>query len=162
MKKSAELSEDRVYRYSLTRTWDELYPAVMFIGLNPSTADEKTDDPTIRRCIRFAQDWGYGGLVMTNLFAYRATDPRELEKVGMKVAAGGVVHNAILFELADEAGLIVAAWGAWPVAKDRAHFVISKILAGYPICCLGLTKDGSPRHPLYVSANMLPLPFLES
>ena len=78
MIKSAEFSPDKVYRYELWRIWDEALPVCMFIGLNPSTADETVDDPTIRRCINFAKEWGYGQLVMTNLFAFRATKPAEM------------------------------------------------------------------------------------
>lgn len=79
MKKSAILSDDRKYRYSLSRVWDESKNKVMFIGLNPSTADETEDDPTIRRCINFAKSWGYVGLEMTNLFAFRATAPKDMK-----------------------------------------------------------------------------------
>lgn len=78
MIKDAILSEDRKYRYILSRTWDETKPTVLFIGLNPSTADENEDDPTIRRCIIFAKSWGYGGLIMANLFAFRTTNPQGL------------------------------------------------------------------------------------
>ncbi|GHX72979.1 hypothetical protein VCSRO16_3593 [Vibrio cholerae] len=73
MKNTAELSKCRKYRYALWRTWDSDKPFAMFIGLNPSTADEKNDDPTLRRCINFAKSWGYGGVCMANLFAFRAT-----------------------------------------------------------------------------------------
>lgn len=73
MIKDAILSEDRKYRYILSRTWDETKPTVLFIGLNPSTADEKTDDPTIRKCINYAKCWGYGKILMANLFAFRST-----------------------------------------------------------------------------------------
>lgn len=76
---SARFSPDRVYRYDLVRDWDTRQQVVAFIGLNPSTADESEDDPTIRRCIRYARDWGYGGIVMLNAFAFRATDPRDDE-----------------------------------------------------------------------------------
>lgn len=78
MNKGAKFSDCRKYRYTLWRIWNESEPCVMFIGHNPSTADEKEDDPTIRRCINYSRDWGYGGLYMVNLFAYRATDPKDL------------------------------------------------------------------------------------
>ena len=81
MKSEAILSVDRKYRYVLTRTWDETLPNIMFVGLNFSTADETTDDPTIRRCINFAKSWGYGGLYMVNLFAYRSTNPNNIRIV---------------------------------------------------------------------------------
>ena len=81
IKSEAMLSVDRKYRYVLTRTWDETLSNIMFVGLNPSTADETTDDPTIRRCINFAKSWGYGGLYMVNLFAYRSTNPNNIRIV---------------------------------------------------------------------------------
>ena len=81
MKTDAILSDDRQFRYVLSRVWDEEKPTVMFIGLNPSTADECEDDPTIQKCIKFAQSWDYGGLYMLNLFAYRTTNPRVLWEV---------------------------------------------------------------------------------
>ena len=76
----AEFSKDRIHRYALYRVWDESKPLIMLIGLNPSTADENKDDPTIKRCVSFAKHWGYGGLIMVNIFAYRATDPRKMKK----------------------------------------------------------------------------------
>ena len=81
--KTATFSECRKYRYTLWRRWDGLFASgyAMFIGLNPSTADETNDDPTIRRCIGYARDWGYGGLCMTNLFAFRATLPKNMKAV---------------------------------------------------------------------------------
>ena len=79
--KSATFSNCRKYRYALSRSWDEKKKIVLFIGLNPSTADEKKDDPTIRRCINYAQSWGFGGLQVANLFAYRATKPTKLRYV---------------------------------------------------------------------------------
>jgi hypothetical protein len=78
MKKDAILSQDRKYRYVLSRIWDESKPMVVIIGLNPSTADEKDDDNTITKCINFAKQWGYGGLYMLNLFAFRATSPSDM------------------------------------------------------------------------------------
>ena len=89
MLKAAILSEDRKYRYVLLRTWDEAKPAVLFIGLNPSTADEEDDDPTILKCINYAKTWGYGKILMVNLFALRSTDPSILihaaDPVGKKM-----------------------------------------------------------------------------
>ena len=82
MNTGAIFSSDRIFRYILWRTWNEQNGHLMVIGLNPSTADETQDDPTIRRCVGFARQWGYGGLYMLNLFAYRATDPSELMKAG--------------------------------------------------------------------------------
>ena len=106
MKKDAVFSDCRNYRYALWRIWDDAKPYAMFIGLNPSTADETEDDPTIRRCMNFAKDWGYGGLCMTNLFAYRATIPANMMSAADPV---GAENNAWLANLAENAGVIVAA-----------------------------------------------------
>jgi hypothetical protein len=106
----AVLSPDRVYRYALWRVWDASKPIVLFVGFNPSTADEHVDDPTIRRCIGFAKSWGYGGLVMANVYAYRATDPREVIALERDVAVGPN-NDETLRTLAEDCDLVVAAWG---------------------------------------------------
>lgn len=92
MIKSAIISECGKYRYSLSRIWDENKANVLFIMLNPSTADGDVDDPTIRRCIGFAKSWGYGGIYVGNLFAYRATDPKELLKVENPIGFENIHH----------------------------------------------------------------------
>jgi hypothetical protein len=125
----------------------------MFIGLNPSTADESTDDPTLTRCINFAKSWGYGGVCMANLFAFRATDPSD-----MKAAEdpAGARNNHWLKRLAADSDLIIAAWG-----NDGSYLQRSKqvreILPG--MHCLKLNKSGEPAHPLYQKANLRPIPF---
>lgn len=124
----------------------------MFVGLNPSTADETQDDPTIRRCIAFAKSWGYAGLCMTNLFAFRATDPKD-----MMVAADpvGPENDGYLLALAGDTGVIVAAWGANGTHLGRDADVC-KLL---PVLhCLALTKDGHPGHPLYLRKTLTPVP----
>jgi hypothetical protein len=108
MKTDAKLSDCRKYRYALWRTWDESKSYAVFVGLNPSKADETEDDPTIIRCINFAKEWGYGGLRMTNLFAYRATEPNEMMSAQDPV---GSENDIWLKNLAKDAGVIVAAWG---------------------------------------------------
>ena len=85
IKKSAVFSTCRKYRYSLTRSWNLTENYVLFIGLNPSIADETIDDPTLTRCINFAKDWGYSGLIMVNLFAYMSTYPIELKKTKLPI-----------------------------------------------------------------------------
>ena len=109
----AGFSECRAYRYALWRRWDWQGYAnqVMFVGLNPSTADETEDDPTIRRCIRFAKDWGCGSLLMLNAYAWRATKPRDLHAYGGYADAIGPDNDEALAYRASQAGLIVAAWG---------------------------------------------------
>ena len=111
----AELSECGKYRYSLTRIWDETKPKVMFIMLNPSTADANNDDPTIRRCIGFAKSWGFGGLYVCNLFGFRATNPKELLKVNNPFGDQNIWHTR---KLSDEVDTIVCAWGNKPILKS--------------------------------------------
>lgn len=142
----------RPYRYTLTRRWAD-GPAMLVIGLNPSTADETVDDPTIRRCMRFARDWGYGGVLMGNLFAFRATDPRAMKTALDPV---GERNDHWLWRLASLAGVVVAAWGAHGEHRGRAQAVVdSRVLGSFTV--LGLTKDGHPRHPLYMRASCRPL-----
>ncbi len=138
----------RTYRYLLTRSWGELFQVprrlVMFIGLNPSTADEEQDDPTIRRCIGFAKDWGFAGLVMGNLFAFRATDPRDMLAAEDPV---GPENDQHLLEASLVVSLVVAAWGVRGAHRGRGDEVAGLIP---DLSALGLTKDGHPRHPLYL------------
>lgn len=126
---------------------------VMFIGLNPSTADETKDDPTIRRCVGFAKRWGYEGIWMTNLFAYRATDPAVMKAVTDPV---GPENNQRLQHYYSRSSLVIAAWGAHGNHIGRARQVM-RMLHG--MHCLGRTKDGHPRHPLYVKGNVEPRAF---
>ena len=147
---TAELSPDRIYRYALYRTWDNDKPKVMFIGLNPSTADETIDDPTIRRCKHFAADWGYGGLIMANLFAVRATDSKVMIAHDAPI---GLENNQWLRALAREADLIIAAWGDRGGHLKRDQAVLSLLPN---MMCLGVTKKGRPKHPLYLRADTQP------
>lgn len=152
---TAEFSFDQLddegaplYRYRLTREWDaDLAKVVNFIGLNPSTADAMHDDPTIRRCIGFAKSWGCGRLVMTNLYAWRSTTPliRFPEDLG-KVNARAM-ERAI-----SESNLVVAAWGihANPGWALNCWKVLTERYPTKTFRCLGKTKDGAPRHPLYL------------
>ncbi|MBL4783629.1 MAG: DUF1643 domain-containing protein [Porticoccaceae bacterium] len=152
MKNTAKLSTCRNYRYALWRTWDGTKPYVMFIGLNPSTADEKTDDPTLRRCINYAKSWGYGGVCMANLFALRATDPSLMRASQHPI---GTENNRWLKKLAKDTGLIVAAWG-----NDGMHLGRSTQVKDFipNMHCLKINKSGEPAHPLYQSAKRLPIP----
>lgn len=149
----ATFSGCRRYRYVLERRWDDALPAVLFIGLNPSTADEQTDDPTVRRCIRFARDWGFGSLLLANLFALRSTDPKGLVDAADPV---GRWNDRWLKRLESRASLSVAAWGVHGTLRDRDQTVTARLVN---LHCLGTTKDGHPRHPLYLRADTLPRPF---
>lgn len=151
MEKSANFSRCRTYRYALWRSWDEHKPYAMMIGLNPSTADEVEDDPTLIRCINFAKSWGYGGVCMTNLFAYRATDPNDMKAAADPVGAS---NNRWLTRLAKEAGIVVAAWGNDGDYLNRASQIKNKIPNLY---CLKMNKSGEPAHPLYLRAELKPV-----
>jgi len=140
----AVCSPCRKWRYALFRRWDKRGPKAMFIGLNPSTATEIHDDPTVRRCALFAKRWGYGSLIMANIFAYRATYPNEMKAQEDPV---GPMNDFYLTELSMTANIVVAAWGAHGSFRDRGIQVARLIPR---MKCLGMTKDGHPKHPLYL------------
>ncbi|MFW5815779.1 MAG: DUF1643 domain-containing protein [Wenzhouxiangella sp.] len=148
----ANFSRCRRFRYALWRRWDAAGPRLMIVGLNPSTADAKRDDPTIRRCTRFARDWGYGSLVVTNLFAFRATDPAELKAVADPV---GPRNDHWIRRMAARSDIIVAAWGNHGSWLGRSEHVC-RMLSGR-LYCLRLTAAGQPAHPLYLPANLKPI-----
>lgn len=151
MKKAAEFSECRSYRFALWRVWDESKSYAMIIGLNPSTAGEKEDDPTIRRCINFAKSWGYGGLCMTNLFAFRATIPNDMFNASDPVGSG---NDEWLLRLAKDAGVVIAAWGNDGTYLGRSSEVI-KLIPN--LHYLKMNKSGEPAHPLYLDSSMKPI-----
>jgi len=153
LKKQATFSSCRKYRYSLFRIWDEDKSLVLFIGLNPSTADEKEDDPTIRRCINFAKQWDYGGLIMGNLFAYRATQPSDLKQA---IEPIGKENDKIIVELSKRADITVVAWGNDGYLHNRDKEVL-KLLTN-PMC-LKINKSGQPAHPLYQPKNLVLSPY---
>jgi len=150
MRTDAAFSNCRTYRYALWRVWDEALPRALFIGLNPSTADEARDDPTIRRCIGFARDWGYGGVTVANLFAFRATYPADLKAAADPV---GPENDRWLGKLAAEAELVVAAWGNDGAFLDRSRIVGAAIPE---MRCLKMNKSGEPAHPLYQPGSARP------
>jgi hypothetical protein len=159
MERSALFSPDRIYRFELWRRWDNSKPYCQFIGLNPSIADEQIDDPTIRRCIAFAMAWRYGALLMTNLFAFRSTDPKGLGCV--KDAIGGAANDKALIQDGRPApGIVIAAFGSNRMVEDRATVVIGMFKAiGRPLHCLGRNRAGWPSHPLYMPASSKPIPY---
>ena len=146
--KNATFSDCRKYRYVISRTWDGKKKTILFIGLNPSTADEKIDDPTIRRCINYAQNWGYGSLLMVNLFAYRATMPTELKKVKNPIGNDNDLH---IKELIKKVDLAVAAWGNEGSLLNRDK-EIKKIIPN--LMYLKINKSGQPAHPLYQKKDL--------
>jgi hypothetical protein len=150
----ARLSEDRRYRYSLWRRWEPGCPPermAMFVGLNPSTADETEDDPTIRRCIGFAKSWGCGGLVMTNLFAFRATDPKDMRTA---IDPEGAENQNVLYRLSNVCSPVVCCWGTHGEYREQGRWAKGYLQEwGRKLHHLGLTKDGHPKHPLYLKAD---------
>lgn len=149
----AILSECGAYRYRLERRWGDGAP-VVFVMLNPSTADATKDDPTIRRCIKYAHRWGADGLVVVNLFAWRATNPKELAEVAAPIGPGNDAHIA---RAVAEAKVIVAAWGAHGHLKGRGSSV--RTMLGPGAKAFGFTLAGHPVHPLYQrqDAELVPL-----
>jgi hypothetical protein len=145
------LSLDLEYRYCLWRKWSkERSNYALFIGLNPSTADATEDDPTIRRCVGFAQRWGFDALCMVNLFAFRSTDPTRLYTARDPV---GPLNDQFITKSARHAGRVVAAWGNRGGFMERDQLVARLV----PLMSrLGVTKGGFPRHPLYVPYDARP------
>jgi hypothetical protein len=186
MSRRTIFSPCRRYRYTLWREWStsdlfdgcndgergasKMEQYVQFIGLNPSTADEVQDDPTVRRCIDFAKRWGFGSLCMTNAFAFRATDPDVMMAEPHPIAPPAETRKTFLgvvnlndywiSEVAGRATLIVAAWG-----KDGAHLYrgqkVKLLFDGLALRlhCLGTNGNGTPKHPLYLRADLQPVPY---
>ena len=153
MKKKANMSKDKIYRYTLSRTWDSTKPTVLFIGLNPSIADENIDDPTITRCINFAKDWGYGTLLMANLFAFRSTYPKEIYLIDDPI---GKDNDYYLLECVKQSDLIIACWGSNGTHMDSEKIIKELVPNLY---CLQKNKNGTPHHPLRLPRNINPIPF---
>lgn len=157
MVSTAEISRDQLYRYSLTRRWAKGGSVLTFIMLNPSTADAHQDDPTIRRCIGFARREGCNALLVLNLFAYRATSPENMkaaaDPVGPENDAFLIKHLNALYPSAGDK--VVAGWGTHgSFARRDLHVMqLATAAAGVPLLHLGLTKEGHPRHPLYVKGD---------
>ncbi len=147
--KGARFSADRSCRFVLWREWDDTKPMVMFVGLNPSTANEVDDDPTIRRCVSFAIGWGYGGLIMCNLYPYVTPYPAQLLK---HKEQGAVYNQAVIEEYLIKVRKVICAWGSFEEAKEPGNRFLEYIKP-VPVHCLGVNKDGSPKHPLYLSGS---------
>jgi hypothetical protein len=156
--KDALLSDDLMYRYWLFRQWGrspvEGKP-VLWCLLNPSIADARIDDPTVRRAAVFSDEWGFKSMMFVNLYAHRTAYPRELKKVGAPV---GPLTDSWIITLATAADRIVVAWGQDPLQDRRAEHVLSLLHAAHqrPLQCFGVNENGHPKHPLYLK-NHLPL-----
>lgn len=155
---NAMFSPCGLYRYRLSRWWTEdPERLVNFLMLNPSTADAERTDATLTRCVRFARDWGFDGLFLTNLYAFRATDPRDLWRAADPV---GPANDDYILGIAAMSAEIVVAWGAHGAKGDRAATVLAKLREhGHRPRCLRLTKGGQPEHPLRLPANLTPIDF---
>lgn len=157
MKKLAIISDCKTYRYSLVREWGN-GPRVLWIMLNPSTADASIDDPTIRRCVGFSKSLGMGSLEVVNLFAFRATDPSDMATAkGSGIDIVGPDNDATIATAATRADTIVAAWGADKLAPFRS-VNMRKLVAPNVLFTLGKTKSGAPKHPLYLPSNSVLVP----
>lgn len=153
---TATLSTCHRYRYTLSREWDENLPRVLWIMLNPSTADAWVDDPTIRRVRGFTERLGCGGFTVVNLFAYRATDPSDLRIISDPIGPENDAHIADQASRAAISGSkVIAAWGNLSrPGKNRAMDLLKGSLMNATLHHLGeLTKEGQPRHPLYLPAH---------
>lgn len=157
MKRSAEISDCGKFRWWLQRRWSD-GPLVCFVMLNPSVADGLIDDPTIRRCIGFAQAWGFGGLSVRNLYPFRATKPRYLKLAMKTIDVAGGERGANELRAARSADLVIAAWGA--NATDEGQRRGIALTHPAPLWCLGKTQDGRPLHPLMQPSHLEPVPFL--
>jgi hypothetical protein len=145
------------YRFALERVWTAGAPAILFVALNPSTATETENDPTVERCERRARAMGYGGFAVANIFALRATDPRDMRAHPEPVGDG---NDAAILRAAGRAQRIIACWGAHGAHLGRGA-AVARLLraAGHTLWHLGLTQAGAPRHPLYLPYSRPPEPW---
>ena len=151
----AVYSDCEHYRYALTRVWDEAAKRITFVMLNPSTATEVQNDPTVERCERRARTLGYGAFRVTNIFAWRATDPKDMRAAADPI---GPANDAAITEAAQWAGAAICAWGTHGAHLDRGPEV-AEILkqTGVSLYHLGLSQAGHPKHPLYIGYKVQPM-----
>lgn len=153
VKREAVISQCGKYRYALWRKWDDSRPEVLFIGLNPATADDKQDDNTMRRCMAYATSWGFGGMAVANLFAYRTTYPALLKKAADPVSPE---NDNWLRRLSAQAGMTVAIWGNHGSFLDRAERIKTELTGLY---CLKVTSRGQPHHTRGLPNGLRPVPY---
>lgn len=154
--RTAIFSMDDQYRYTLRIVWDARLALCQFVGLNPSTADEMKDDPTLRRVKEFARMWGYGGIIMTNIFAFRSTDPKPLYSMEKKAVGG--YNDKWLVDTSTHCDRVIAAWGVHGQLIERGKQVAA-MLGPKKLYCMGLTAEGFPKHPLYLKRELVPKPY---
>lgn len=154
----AEYSDCERYRYTLTRVWDEAGSKALFIMLNPSTATEVQNDPTVERCERRARTLGFGSFRVTNIFAWRDTDPRAMRAAADPV---GPLNDAAILDGCNWADQIICAWGTHGAHLDRGAEMKALLgKTGLALFHMGLTKAGYPKHPLYIAYARRPEPWV--
>lgn len=151
--RDAEFSECMKYRYALGRQFKHGVGICVFVMLNPSTADANIDDPTIRRCMNYAHDWGFGRLVVVNIFAWRSTNPKVLKKLADAI---GPQNDGVVMREVSKAQRVICAWGAHGDLYRRGRAVLATLQNACRPEHLGLTKSGQPKHPLYLKADAVP------
>lgn len=160
--RSADISPCKRFRYGLLRGWRDMMVApniLHFVMLNPSTADAEFDDATIRRCVGFANRMGFNGIVVSNLFAFRSTDPKALKAQAYPRGHG---EDGAIIRATDLSNMTIAGWGAEARGLQRPGQVMALLqAAGVQVFALKLTADGIPRHPLYLSYSCKPMPYQE-
>ena len=157
----AFFSDDRRYRYSLYRDLGVGHGTCVFICLNPSTADETKNDPTVRRCMNYAKGWGYRYFYMLNLYAYRATLPKDMMAQGVDAIGPDNKEWLQTFVNFDLSTLIIAAWGNHGNVHGMADYVRGLAReSGHRLYCLKVTKSGQPNHPLYLSKGLKPIEYI--
>ena len=154
--RTAEFDASGKYRYHLTRRWTTGRGHVVFVLLNPSTADEHREDPTVRRCMGYARRWGARELRVVNVFAYRATKPADMLAVADPV---GPENDEAIRSACKRASRVVFGWGAYGSHMNRSTDIVRLLKDRRPYC-LGVTSLGEPRHPLYLRADAEPVPFM--
>jgi hypothetical protein len=155
---AALFSADGVYRYVLTRQWAAGSRVCCWIMLNPSTADAQKNDPTVARCIKFSQRWGFAAIAVLNLFALRATNPAELKRHANAVGEHNDLFIDRVVQICEQP--IVCAWGEHGRYQRRDRLIARRLrAAGIKLACLGETKAGRPRHPLYLRTDIEPQGF---
>jgi len=152
---NARFSKCKSYRYSLVRSWNEGSGKAVFIGLNPSTADQREDDPTIRRCVGFARAWGCSSMEIVNLFAYCATKPEDLKRAAKPI---GRNNDRWIATAISEATLSIACWGNHGEFLGRSESIRER---HRELLCLGINASGTPKHPLYIKATQTPFAYAE-
>lgn len=151
LENDAVISDCGKYRYLLRRTWDHTKPRALLIMLNPSTADGRVDDATIRSCVRLLGGLAYGSMEVVNIFAYRATDPAELAKQRDPI---GPQNLATIEHAIGRCDVAICAWGAYPPARQYAVEPMNAVRSRRPaVYCFGKTKSGAPKHPLYIKSG---------